>query len=226
LDNGTALSSLAGRRGQVAIAPQPHHRRGAKRVRRGALMVAQVRLCRAGQRVSSETRPSDRPPKRRSCDSRPGCLRPARGLPHRSRCGGVVAPSRQFRRSMPAALGAESIQPPQQTAEIADGRRHNCSRETMAFAARTPTAPRCGPACPTFLPFTGEALNGNVDNTPAPGTPVSLCVPRRCSRASSGATAGWTTGPPYQASPAAEAKLHPRHSGITAGELDEFVEGP
>ena len=79
---------------------------------------------------------------------------------------------------------------------------------------------------PNVLPFTGEALNGNVDNTPAPGTPVSLCVLRRCSRASSGATAGWTTGPPYQASPAAEAKLHPRHSGITAGELDEFVEGP
>jgi hypothetical protein len=27
LDNGTALSSLAGRRGQVAPAPEPHHRR-------------------------------------------------------------------------------------------------------------------------------------------------------------------------------------------------------
>ena len=68
---------------------------------------------------------------------------------HRGRCGGVVAPSRQFRRSMPAALCAEARRPPRQTAEIADGRRHNCSRETMAFAARTPTAPRCGPACPT-----------------------------------------------------------------------------
>jgi hypothetical protein len=76
------------------------------------------------------------------------------------------------------------------------------------------------------LPFTGEALNGNVDNTPAPESPVSLCVPRRCSRASSGATAGWTTGPPYQASPVGVAKLHPRHSSITAGELNEFVEGP
>jgi len=65
-----------------------------------------------------------------------------------------------------------------------------------------------------------------VDTTPAPEFPVSLCVLRRCSRASSGATAGWTTGPPYQASRVAEAKLHPRHSGITAGELDEFVEGP
>jgi hypothetical protein len=43
LDNGTALPSLAGRRGQVAIAPQPHHRRRAERVRRGALIVAQVR---------------------------------------------------------------------------------------------------------------------------------------------------------------------------------------
>ena len=86
--------------------------------------------------------------------------------------------------------------------------------------------PKSRPRLSNVLPFTGEALNGNVDNTPAPGTPVSLCVLRRCSRASSGATAGWTTGPPYQASPAAEAKLHPRHSGITAGELDEFVEGP
>jgi len=76
------------------------------------------------------------------------------------------------------------------------------------------------------LPFTGEALNGNVDNTPAPESPVSLCVPRRCSRASSGATAGWTTGPPYQASPAAVAKLQSRHNRITAGELNEFVEGP
>ena len=40
--------------------------------------------------------------------------RPARGLPHRSRCGGVVAPSRQFRRSMPAALGAQARRPPPQ----------------------------------------------------------------------------------------------------------------
>jgi len=65
-----------------------------------------------------------------------------------------------------------------------------------------------------------------VDNTLAPESPVSLCVLRRCSRASSGATAGWTTGPPYQASPVAEAELHPRHGRITAGELNEFVEGP
>jgi len=65
--------------------------------------------------------------------------RPARVLPHQNRCGGVFAPSRQFRRSMPAAFGAEARRPPHQTAEIADGREHNCSRETMAFAARTPT---------------------------------------------------------------------------------------
>jgi hypothetical protein len=41
-----------------------------------------------------------------------------------------------------------------------------------------------------------------------------------------GATAGWTTGPPYQASPAVAARMNPHHSRITAGELDEFVEGP
>ena len=77
-----------------------------------------------------------------------------------------------------------------------------------------------------FTMVRNSHLNGNVDNTPAPESPVSLCVLRGCPRASSGATAGWTTGPPYQASRVAEAKLHPRHSGITAGELDEFVEGP
>ncbi len=65
--------------------------------------------------------------------------RPTDGLPHRSRRGGVVAPSRQFRRSMPAALGSEARRPPRQTAESAGGREHNCSRETRAFAARTPT---------------------------------------------------------------------------------------
>ena len=89
-----------------------------------------------------------------------------------------------------------------------------------------PIHPKSRPRLSNVLPFTGEALNGNVDNTPAPESPVSLCVPRRCSRASSGATAGWTTGPPYQASPVGVAKLHPRHSSITAGELNEFVEGP
>jgi hypothetical protein len=41
-----------------------------------------------------------------------------------------------------------------------------------------------------------------------------------------GATAGWTTGPPYQASPAAGVEFDPRHSGITAEELNAFVEEP
>ena len=83
-------------------------------------------------------------------NSRPSCSRPTHGLPHRSRRGGVVAPSRQFRRSMPAALGAEARRPPPQTAKIADGRQLNCTREEMAFAARTPSAPSHGPDCPTL----------------------------------------------------------------------------
>ena len=75
--------------------------------------------------------------------------RPAHGLPHQNRCGGVVVPSRQFRRSMPAAFGAEARRPPHQTAEIADGRRHNCNRGAVVLAARTPPAPSRGPDCPT-----------------------------------------------------------------------------
>ena len=117
-----------------------------------------------------------------------------------------------------------------------DGRRTKPQRsptgdDTIATEGRWSWPPELPPpqvAAPIVQRFAvhRRSPERQVDNTPAPESPVSLCVPRRCSRASSGATAGWTTGPPYQASPAAEAKLHPRHSGITAGELDEFVEGP
>ena len=142
-------------------------------------------------------------------------------LPWRSRGSFAAIPAidahRLWRRTNPAAA-----------TDRGNRRRATTKLRPRAGGRRSqnPIHPKSRPRLSNVLPFTGEALNGNVDNTPAPGTPVSLCVPRRCSRASSGATAGWTTGPPYQASPAAEAKLHPRHSGITAGELDEFVEGP
>ena len=46
---------------------------------------------------------------------------------------------------MPAAFGAEARRPPRQTAESAGGWEHNCSRETMAVAARTPSTPSRGP---------------------------------------------------------------------------------
>jgi hypothetical protein len=76
---------------------------------------------------------------------------PARGLPHRDCRGGAAAPSRQFRRSMPTAFGAEPIQPPPQTAEIAGGRQPNCDRGPVAVAARTPSTPSRGPDCPTTI---------------------------------------------------------------------------
>jgi hypothetical protein len=148
LDNGTALSSLAGRRGQIAPAPRPHHRRRAERVRRGALIVAQVRAGAAAAALPLSVaieigRPRD--DRERKATPVVASAPPA----HRGRCGGVVAPSRQLPRSMPPAFGAEARRPPPQTAEIAGGRQHNCSRETMAVAARTPSTPSRGPDCPT-----------------------------------------------------------------------------
>ena len=94
LDNGTALSSLAGRRGQVAPAPQPHHRPRAERVRRGALMVAQLRRRSDGQRVAADFRHSRSAGREIIPDAKLGRSRPARGLPRQNRCGGVVAPFR------------------------------------------------------------------------------------------------------------------------------------
>ena len=158
-------------------------------------------------------------------NSRPSCSRPTHSLPHRIRCRGVAAPSGQFRRSLPTTFGAEPVKPPPQP------RKSQTGNNTIAPERRWPSPPELHPpqvAAPIVQRFAvhRRSPGRQVDNTLAPESPVRLCVLRRCSRASSGATAGWTTGPPYQASPAAEAKLHPRHSGITAGELDEFVEGP
>ena len=93
-------------------------------------------------------------------NSRPSCSWPTRSLPHRNRCGGVVAPSWQFRRSLPTTFGAEPVEPPPQAAKISDGRRHNCSPETMAVAARNPTPTVAAPTVQRYGVHLRAAVRG------------------------------------------------------------------
>jgi hypothetical protein len=169
LDNGTALSSFGGRRGQVVPAPQLRHRRRAGRIRRGALMVAQVWFCRAGQRASAETRPRDQPPERRSRIQDQAARR------QRAACATEVDAAESL---LLLSNSGDRCLPPsvqKQDGRCNKPRRSPTGDNPIAAERRWPSPPELPrPQSRTRLsnglPFTGEALNSRsiIHRRPSP----------------------------------------------------------
>jgi hypothetical protein len=159
LDNGTALSSPADRRGQVAIAPQPHHRRGAERVCRRALIVALVRGRSDGQCAAADRRNLDRPAERRSP------IHSDAGRGQRAACPTEVDAAESL---LLLGNSRDRCLPP--SVQRQDGHRDKLPRapaggNTIAAERQWPSPPELHPPqvaarLSNGLPFTGEALNG------------------------------------------------------------------